>query len=137
MEKKSFPHVVSFTLLLWQDATKRDTPVEPINMELKINADSTAFILKNLEDIDFTNGNASVRRVALPISDKAVQFSHDSTVNIKAKETLVLPFNRFKGTDQIGRQEILSKNVKLESFVYELVFTKNSATVGGLFQFKF
>ena len=124
--------------LAW--ATKRELPVEPINMELKINADSTAFVLKNLEDIDFDNGNAIVfRQIGTLAADSTIAFNFfKDSLNIKAKETIGLPFNTFFGKNGVGKRDTLSKKIKIVKFQYNVSFKKdNKNFVEGLFEFVF
>ena len=127
-----------FMVLAW--ATSRNLPVESIKMEVKINADSTAFILKNLEDIDFDNGNANVfRQIGTLAADSTIAFNFfKDSLNIKAKETIDLPFNIFLGKNNLGQLDTLSKKIKIVKFNYGVFFKKdNKKPVDGLFNFVF
>jgi hypothetical protein len=98
-----------FMALAW--ATSKKIPLEPIKMEVKINTDSTAFILKNLENIDFQNGKIRLK------SDSAGQFVIHilDNFNIKANAVDTLSFNRF--LHELNKNPFSKKN-KLKSFSY-------------------
>jgi hypothetical protein len=124
--------LLGFMVLAW--ATKRDINLEPIKMEVKINADSTAFLLKNLENIDFSNGNAQVfvfRDTAQATFGRT--FFADS-VSIKSNATISIPFSEFKSSNGIGAIEIFSKNVKPNRFIFNGALRKDAS---GLFEFDF
>ena len=129
--------LLAFIGLAW--ATKFDIPVEPINMEIKINADSTAFLLKNLESKDFKNGFASVstKRDSTQLSTSfSVMFSVRDSVDIKSQETITLPFNKFLNSN--GTIDTLSKHIRFDHFTY-FVNLKNekNKSIAGTFEFKF
>lgn len=123
-----------FMVLAW--ATQKARPIQVLKMEVAINADSTAFLLKNLEDIPFENGTVNVARTI----DKtgadtlfALTFIQNSLA-IEAKGTLIVPFGKLIGTNRASKQDTFSKRFRPESFRYFVPLPKD---VDGLFTFDF
>ncbi len=120
--------LLAFMALAW--ATSKAFPVEVIKMEVKRNADSTAFILKNLESIDFINATVDVRTDS---ARQSVFFRLDS-FNIKPNATDTLLFNRFL---HVNTQKPFSKKENLKEFRFSVFFNKNNGSSEGLFSFNF
>jgi hypothetical protein len=109
--------LLAFMLLAW--ATSKDRPITPINMEVKINADSTAFILKNEESIDFVNGRITLRNDSAGVN---IFYGLDS-FNIKPNAVDTLLFKRFLKFS--NKSVVFSKKDKLKEFRFEIFFGGN------------
>lgn len=117
-----------FMALAW--ATSKADITEPINMEVKVNSDSTAFLLKNLDDIDYSNGSV---RVWADTSRVGIAFDLDS-VNIKAKAIDTLAFSSL--TNSTTGLAFSKKNKLKEIYFYVSPHpAKKRAT--GVFNFNF
>ena len=138
--KNSFKNVLNllvllgFMVLAW--ATKRELPIEAINMKVAYNADSTGFLFENLDSVDYNIGTAFVQRKTLNNLDTATASSFFlRNVSIKGNETLTLPLDKFIGFRSVtGAADTLSKNVKLERFTYSVGLPKG---VNGFFDHTF
>jgi hypothetical protein len=121
--------LLGFMALAW--ATSKDPIVEPINMEIKINADSTAFFLKNLDNIDYVKGRVTIQ---VDSAQNGISFSLDSNLNVKAKSIDTLLFSRFK--HGIGGTSF-SKRRKLKTFIYSVFPHPAKKDAEGVFEFNF
>ena len=137
--KNSFKNVLNllvllgFMVLAWA-TSREELPLEAINMEVAYNADSTGFLLKNLDTVDYNIGRARVDRKNFNNTDSTTAFAFLlNNISIKANETLTLPLGIFIGSSRIGA-DTLSKNVKLERFLY---FANLPSGVSGLFDHTF
>jgi hypothetical protein len=120
-----------FMGLAW--ATSKDTPIEPIKMEVKINADSTAFLLKNLEDFDCTNGGISLLVDSVGVN---IFFGVDS-ITVKTKAIDTLPFNKFIRTNNLTTRDTFSKRRKVKLFTYTISPHPTVKKASGEFSFGF
>ncbi len=114
---------------------------EIIKMEVVINADSTAFTLTNLENKDFNEANITVYKKYDSSSEYATSafaFSKNN-VQIKANQSIILPFNQFIGYDYAKKQEVvMSKNIIIERFMFSNYLRKQSGKrVYATFDFTF
>lgn len=126
--------LLAFMGLAW--ATSKERAMEPIKMDLTINADSTAFLLKNLEEKVFTNGNIVVARLTDTTRRDtvfALTFIKNS-VTINAKESIIIPFDNLVGTNRANKLDTFSKRFKPQRFTYSVLLPKQ---VDGLFSFNF
>ncbi len=101
-----------------------------------INADSTAFLLKNLEEIPFENGDVNIARaIDNTRTDTvfALTFVQDS-LTIGAKSTLTIPFNKPIGTNRANKLDTFSNRFKPQRFAYFVPLPKKT---DGLFSFNF
>ena len=126
-----------FMILAW--ASSLILPISPLSMELKINADSTAFVFKNLEDLNINSGFITLRsrldptRVdTFPVTD----FLRED-VTIKAKETLIIPFSTLISSNRWGGKDTLSKRFQFDRVTYSAPIKKDNKDFDGLFEFKF
>jgi hypothetical protein len=129
-----------FMALAWATSPPRKFP-EPVTMTVAINADSTAFILTNLENRGFTNGYVEVfRRYDTTHSyyTSVYGFSMNEAV-IAANQSIMLPFNQFIGFDNSKKEKVsLSKNVDIEVFTFlSYLRTQNGKRIYATFDFKF
>jgi hypothetical protein len=100
---------------------------ETIKMSVKINADSTAFVLKNLENRDFKNGHIDVYRHGERTetdSITALIFTNINQISIGAQQEMIIPFNEFKGYSLRGDIDTFSKNIKIQRFIYSVYLGK-------------
>jgi hypothetical protein len=113
---------------------------ETIKMSVAINADSTAFVLRNLENRDFKNGNIDIYRHEERIdtdSMSALVFSTNQ-ISVKAQEEMTIPFTEFKGYGLHGNIDTFSKNVKIQRFTYSIYLGKKKGKyIKGYFDFMF
>lgn len=118
--------LLGFMVLAW--ATKRDFPIEALKMEVAFNADSTGFLLTNLDSVDFNLGTARVdRKLIGSVDTTTAPVFFLTNVSIKAKETLTLPIDRFTGFRQTsGGTDTLSKNMTLQRFTYSVILSKGA-----------
>ena len=130
--------LLGFMVLAW--ATSIDTIEEPIDMKVKINADSTAFLLTNLTDLDFKNGDVNFRRIPDSASVNTLSEFHffKDSVSVKAKSTVTISFNQFDAFGIIRTVDNSSNGFKLSRFSYSVFLSKQKRKdVIGFFEFKF
>ena len=118
-----------FMALAW--ATSRRYSFEgPLKMSVTINADSTAFVLKNLENRDFKDGIIDIYRYeeSTAIDSITPRVFSTNQISIKAQEEKVIPFQSFKSYGLHGNiAQTFSKNIKIRRFIYSVYSGKKKS----------
>ena len=129
--------LLGFMVLAW--ATQREGYQVPIDMNLKINDDSTAFVLTNFEDAELHHTSIFLTRKRDSTHNDSLKASFFVLKNtdMPPKSTLILPFSRFASKNQMGKIDTFSKFFQPERFVYNGYLNKDGKKATGLFEFTF